>query len=33
MPLLQFNYLLVIGTLFAFLDAWNIGLFLLVLYH
>ncbi|GAB1321090.1 Na+/Pi symporter [Madurella fahalii] len=25
MPLTQFNYLFVIGTLFAFLDAWNIG--------
>lgn len=26
MPLTQFNYLFVIGTVFAFLDAWNIGL-------
>jgi hypothetical protein len=25
MPLAQFNYLFAIGTLFAFLDAWNIG--------
>jgi hypothetical protein len=25
MPLHQFDYLFVIGTLFAFLDAWNIG--------
>ncbi|KAK0622742.1 phosphate transporter [Immersiella caudata] len=25
MPLHQFDYLLVIGTIFAFLDAWNIG--------
>jgi hypothetical protein len=25
MPLTQFNYLFVIGTFFAFLDAWNIG--------
>jgi hypothetical protein len=25
MPLHQFDYLLVVGTIFAFLDAWNIG--------
>ncbi|KAK0736366.1 phosphate-repressible phosphate permease [Apiosordaria backusii] len=25
MPLTEFNYLFVTGTLFAFLDAWNIG--------
>jgi len=25
MPLHQFDYILAIGTIFAFLDAWNIG--------
>jgi phosphate/sulfate permease len=25
MPLFDLNYLLVVGTVFAFLDAWNIG--------
>ncbi|KAK0702372.1 phosphate-repressible phosphate permease [Lasiosphaeris hirsuta] len=25
MPLVQFNYLFIIGTIFSFLDAWNIG--------
>ena len=26
MPLHQFDYLFVIGTLFAYLNAWNIGM-------
>lgn len=26
MPLHQFDYLFALGTIFAFLDAWNIGL-------
>lgn len=31
MPALaQFDYLFAIGTIFAFLDAWNIGKFLLL---
>lgn len=25
MPLHQYDYLFAIGTIFAFLDAWNIG--------
>jgi hypothetical protein len=25
MPLHQYDYLMAIGTIFAFLDAWNIG--------
>lgn len=27
MALDQYNYLFAIGTIFAFLDAWNIGMF------
>jgi hypothetical protein len=31
MPALpQFDYLFAIGTIFAFLDAWNIGMYLLL---
>lgn len=32
MPALpQFDYLFAIGTIFAFLDAWNIGKYLLLI--
>jgi hypothetical protein len=33
MPLHQYDYLFALGTIFAFLDAWNIGMSSLLIYR